>query len=551
MNRLRLPGLFLVLILTIIPLVGLLPQGLPVTHDGIDHVARIANFYKGLSEGIFFPRWAENLNWGYGHPILMFLYPFSSYVASLFHFLGASYVDSLKIIFGIGFIASGLTMYLWARKQFNEYFGIAAALLYIYAPYRFIDLYVRGAIGEHMAFIFPPLILYCILQFFSSKNIKMKTVSFIGISISFALLLFAHNAISLMFMPIIVCYAVILSYSKKEYKSLVYILAAVLNGLLLSSFFTFPAFLEGKFTLRDIVTGDEYRDRFVTNPLAFLYGAWSYGITGQFSVQIGIAQILGIILMPFVFVKTKKKETKALLLMLLVFFVGALFLMLPQSNFVYQIITTLQKFQFPWRFLTLTVFTSAILGSCLFLVIKNKKTKIIVLIGLTLVLVGSTFSYWHAKAYSRIPDSFFENVYNGTTDTGESAPVWSIRFMEHRPKARAEVIDGIATIKEIERKSTLHTYRILVTSGKARIRENTLYFPNWKVIVDGKEVAIQFQDPAERGLITYDLLKGEHKIEVIFADTKLRVISNLVSLFSLAALIVVGLYMFVKTKNEK
>src|SRR3989344_7583964 len=140
-------GFVIVVLLSIVPLSDLLHVGLPITHDGTDHVARIANFYNGLSEGIFFPRWAQNLNWGYGHPILMFLYPLSSYFASLFHFLGFSFVDSLKIVFGLGFIASGVTMYFWARNQFNEYAAIAAAALYLYSPYRFVDLYVRGAIG--------------------------------------------------------------------------------------------------------------------------------------------------------------------------------------------------------------------------------------------------------------------------------------------------------------------------------------------------------------------------------------------------------------------
>jgi uncharacterized membrane protein len=312
-------GLILVLILCSLPLIGLLQPGLPVTHDGIDHVARIANFYKGLTEGILFPRWAQNLNWGYGHPILMFLYPFSSYFASLFHLVGFSFVDSLKLIFGIGYIASGVTMYAWAKKQFNDYFGIAASLLYVYAPYRFIDLYVRGAIGEHMAFIFPPLILYFIYQYFNNKKIPLKTFSFIGISLSFALFLLAHNAISLMFIPFIICYSLILSYQRKNYKECLYVFLAICNGFLLSSFFTVPAFLEGKFTLRDIVTGDEYKNRFVTNPLSFIYGIWSYGITGQFSVQIGIAHILGILILPFVYLKTNK-EFKILLITLFVFF---------------------------------------------------------------------------------------------------------------------------------------------------------------------------------------------------------------------------------------
>src|SRR3989338_1964646 len=94
-RKLRFP--LLIFLLSILPLWLFLHSGLPITHDGIDHVARIANFYQSLSEGNLIPRWAGNLNWGYGHPILMFLYPLPSYIASFFHFRGFSLIDSIKL----------------------------------------------------------------------------------------------------------------------------------------------------------------------------------------------------------------------------------------------------------------------------------------------------------------------------------------------------------------------------------------------------------------------------------------------------------------------
>ena len=148
----------LLIILSLFPVLDLVRPGLPMGHDTPDHVARIANFYQSLSEGNLIPRWAGNLNWGYGHPILMFLYPLPSYVASLFHVIGFSFVDSTKLVFGVAYILSALTMYLWMSSAFGKRAGLIGALLYIFAPYRFVDLYVRGAIGEHVAFVFPPLI---------------------------------------------------------------------------------------------------------------------------------------------------------------------------------------------------------------------------------------------------------------------------------------------------------------------------------------------------------------------------------------------------------
>ena len=140
-------GLILILILCLIPLYPLLHSGLPLTHDGQDHVARIANFYQSLTEGNLIPRWAGNLNWGFGHPILMFLYPASSYSASAFHLLGFGLVESVKIVFGLAFVLSGIFMFLWLREFLSREAAITGAVLYNFAPYRFVDLYVRGAIS--------------------------------------------------------------------------------------------------------------------------------------------------------------------------------------------------------------------------------------------------------------------------------------------------------------------------------------------------------------------------------------------------------------------
>ena len=302
-------GLILVFAIGLIPLISLLTPGLPLTHDGKDHVARIANFYQSLSEGNIIPRWAGNLNWGYGHPVMMFLYPLSSYIASVFHFVGFSLSDSVKLVFAVGFVGSGITMYYWAREQFDEYAGIAASILYMYAPYRFVDLYVRGAIGEHVAFVFPPLILLFLLRFFKGKNINSNYRYFVLIAVSVAILILAHNAISIMFLPVIVGYLIFLAYSQKNLLKAVFALIGIGFGLGLSSFFLLPAFLEGKYTLRDIVTGDEYKTRFV-DPIRLLYSKWSFGITGQFSIALGFIHLLGILFAPYVFFKLLRSKTK-------------------------------------------------------------------------------------------------------------------------------------------------------------------------------------------------------------------------------------------------
>jgi uncharacterized membrane protein len=537
-------GIIVLVLISLIPLFGLLQPGLPLTHDGQDHVARIANFYQSLSDGNIVPRWAGNLNWGYGHPILMFLYPLPSYVASFFHFLGFGFVDSLKIVFALSFVFSGLAMYLFAREIFGKEGGILAGALYMFAPYRFVDLYVRGAIGEHIAFIFPPLILYFMLML--SK--KYSARNFIFCAASLAGLVISHNAITIMFAPIILCYLLILVLSNKNRKELaVRLFAALVLGVGLSAFFLIPAFFEGKYTLRDIVTEKEYGNRFV-NPLTLIYSPWSYGITGQFSVQIGLLQLVGVLGSVFWFVKFGKKSIlRPIYLLFILIFGASIFIMLSQSKFIWDTFSILQKFQFPWRFLSVTVFSSALLSAFLILLIP-KKRRVIFALCIVVLLVAVNINYIKPKGFLVKPESFYSSIYNGTTDTGESSPIWSIRFMEQRPSARREVLTGEAKIKEISRNSTKHIYEANVISSNARIVENTLYFPGWNVYVNNIKTNIEFQDPLNRGLMTFYLREGVNRVEVKFEDTGIRKGSNIVTIISFILLLLLA---FVFTSKEK
>lgn len=530
------PALFL--LLSLIPLFALFHLGLPITHDGQDHVARIANFYQNLSEGTIIPRWAPNLNWGYGHPILMFLYPLPSYIASFFHFLGFSFIDSTKLVFGITYILSGLSIYLWINEFLGKRAAFVSAMLYVFAPYRFVDLYVRGAIGEHVAFVFPPLLFYLLLKL--TQRTSWWFV--VGATGSFAGLILSHNAISIMFLPIIILYGLYLLWqSQRRTPFLKNFLACLLLGFSFTAFFWVPAFFEGKYTLRDIVTKGSFSSHFVEFS-DLLFGGWSFGGSGQFTTQVGIIQWIVVIvsLLGIVYFWRKRAALRIMGLTLLGIFFLALFLMTSSSLSVWETISTLQKFQFPWRLLSITVFATAVLGGLAIAAIPNKKQNI-ALIFLLAALLFFNRDYWHAQNYIEKSEGFFTNVYHGTTDTGESSPIWSIRFMEHEPKAHIEAISGMADMEEIERKSTSHVYRISAVE-KSRILENTLYFPGWEVLVDGQKTEVEFQDPTYRGLITFFVEKGAHDVTIRFKETKLRFLANVLTLVSAAIVIASGLF---------
>ncbi|MBI4066282.1 hypothetical protein HY411_01055 [Candidatus Gottesmanbacteria bacterium] len=114
--------------------------------------------------------------------------------------------------------------------------------------------------------------------------------------------------------------------------------------------------------------------------------------------------------------------------------------------------------------------------------------------------------------------------------------------MERRPKASHEVIEGEAMISPGTRNSTRH--ELTVAAGTdARIVDNTLYFPGWTVSVDDRQLDLVgeliYQDPNYRGLMTFKVPAGEHRVVVVFGDTKLRKVANILSV---SGLVVTVLY---------
>src|SRR3989344_141303 len=535
----------LLIFLSLFPILALLPSGFPITHDGQDHVARIANFYLNLEQGSLIPRWASNLNWGYGHPILMFLYPLPSYIASLFHFLGFSFVNSTKIIMGLGMVLSLPFMYLWLREFTSKYAALFGAVLFTYAPYRFVDLYVRGDVGENLAFPFIPLTLFFIYRLYKNQDLKY----FILGSFSLSFLILSHNAISLILMPFILLYSLLLIYLSKYKKTLIINLVfLIILGLALSAFFWIPALLEGKYTLRDIVTAGTYINRFV-NFEQLIYGPWSYGITGQFTLQFGPLSWISLLLSPLVLIFGKKDKYKFYLaLILIAFSIFSIFIMLPVSNFIWSKIIILQNFQFPWRFLAMVLFTTSVLGALLLDSLNKKINVKLVSISAIIIILLISINYAKPKAYQEKSESFYTGIYESTTDTGESAPIWSVRFMEHRPSAHLEIIDGYAEIEEIERSSTYHKYQIKV-DAKTLFRENTLYFPGWKITANNLPVEVYFQNKDYQGIMTFFLNKGSYETVARFEETKLRMISNIISLLSLISIF--SLFIYSKVRKIK
>jgi hypothetical protein len=81
--------------------------------------------------------------------------------------------------------------------------------------------------------------------------------------------------------------------------------------------------------------------------------------------------------------------------------------------------------------------------------------------------------------------------------------------------------------------------------------DNTFYFPGWTVEIDGVSTPIEFQDPVFRGIITYKIPQGDHTVRVSFKDTKVRMLSTLLSLMGLFGLGVITCLLYYPKSRKK
>ena len=117
--------------------------------DGLIHLYRLVQFDALLQQGVWFPRWASDLCYGYGCPVFNFYPPLTYYAGAAFHALGLSYAHSLLAVYALAFtLAIGGAYALGKELWENDSAGIVAAAAYGLAPYLYFNALARGALPE-------------------------------------------------------------------------------------------------------------------------------------------------------------------------------------------------------------------------------------------------------------------------------------------------------------------------------------------------------------------------------------------------------------------
>ena len=551
MKRVRshspLPYLIPVILVSLLPFIIIFATPLlPHTSDGAVHLPRMGAYFKALADGHIPVRWAGDLNFGYGLPLFNFIYQAPYLISSIFIFFGLGLVSSFKITLALSFLFSGIFMYLFVREWLGDpRKALFVTLFYQFAPFRLVEILVRGAIGGIYAYTFFPLVLYGLAKIAK----KPSAPAFALTAIAAMLLVISHNSLSLLFFGVASFFTIFFVKGKKQ---LIMAFGGLMYGLLLSAFFWLPAIAEHKYTYGNLFMKDLYKMYFpplinffvpnVTDSPAFR--------TGEVSTQLGLFHSIAILLAIIGLVGGRfDKKTKPILLFGLALTAGAIFFMQPVSLLFWKRISFLRQFQFPWRFLAITSFSTALLSLSFekFVHINAKNVFRIILF----FVIATTAYYWYPRqGFDRVKETDFWNYPLNTTYFGETDVIWSAGPAKTFPSSRVEFIQGSGTVTHFQKKTHVHTFAATAETD-SKLVDHTQYFPGWRVYVDGQKAPIEFQDQNWRGLITFPVAAGTHDVVVRFEESPVRFIADALTIGSLAGLALVYLQTLkLKRHNE-
>jgi hypothetical protein len=499
------------------------------------------SFFQSLREGVLVPRWAGQLNTFYGYPAFNFLYPLPFYLSSFWHGMGFDFINSVKLVFVTSYLASGMGMYLWAREYASGRGAVIAAILYQFAPYRFVDMHFRLDVGESLAFVFMPLVFYALIKWVKQPRGRWVVIG----AISTGLLILSHQIFSLTTIGLAGIYALFLSRKHLISGSTLRNLLPLVLGVGLAAFYWLPVLAESRYTHLADQAGRVYFPPL----LDFLSSSWRWGLLfqgpgGEISPALGWAQ-WGMVLVALwaLFRRGKQLEHKGELGFWLVTFGGIFILMQGLFRPLWQVVPGLKMFQFSWRLVGVEVLVVAALGSRAVDGV-TRKLGAVISVGLVLMAVLGTLLNWGNRESSpaHLTDTQLSAnlplAEGGWAGLGEAVPMWVPNEKLWGQKTGWEPISllgGSAKISMGKRTSVRHQYVIDVTSP-AVFRENTNYFPGWEVKANGQPVAINYRGLNNPGIIEFSLPVGNYTVNVWFKNTTVRTIGQAISLGTLISL---------------
>lgn len=530
----------LIIIASIIISIPLTNKNLNIYRDdGIQHICRIIGTEQTLADKQFLPMIMSDLCNNFGYSWNIFYSPLTAYMSVVFRVFNLSYVNCLKLCMFVIVLLSGITMYKFAlRITKNKKLATLASIIYILAPYRITDMYIRTALAELASFIFIPIVfegLYIILNE-EKKSYKL--------ALGAAGLILTHQVIAMY--TAIICFVYLIVFFKKLKSKTVLknIGVNLLFCILMTSFYwvgllqhyfstSYEVFVPGRMEREEVLIfyKAKFSQLFITNSEQTMIYA------------IGLLSVIGLVLTPIAYKKIPEEYKKTYMFFLItgVILIGMTLKIFPFEKFP-QALTMLQ---FTFRLFTFTSFFFAFVVATNFaILIKNFKTlDIVVLLTISILLLVP----YKSKLDFNLKDNE-ERLINGvrvTENTGrvhagmasmEYLPTKAFKNLRYIANRKDEVIvldNNEAVISDYTKLSSNMNCKISNINKETTIELPYIYYLGYRVYANGQEIKYTESD---NGFIQINIAK-DSQIKVKYLGTNEMLISYAISIISFAILI--------------
>lgn len=386
---------------------------------------------------------------GYADPVfypnLFLVFP------ALLRIVGFPVYRAYKVFIFVQNLACVVISYTCFKKIFRKDFdSIAAMLMFVFAPYRLICLYTRGALGEALAFVFTPLIVLAFYNLFSKeltgRKLKEGTAALIigmtGIAQS--------HILSVEMVGIFMILACLL-YIKRLFRPKVLIAVAVsvvaVLGLNMWFIGPFVSNLGLDLYVFSLTGGEPFTSALLPYQIFGFSDAFigkdttlASGIGAEMGLSLGIGAT--VVLATVVYkARTilKERNVPAISLCASAFVLGILATWMTSIYFPWAIVNRtpvisgiLSKVQFPWRYLGIAALMAAVAAGALGSVIRSEKnqriflgivagvTVLTALAGFGRMMEANTFNTYFNEAGIDSYKAFLsaEYMYTGTSIDG-------------------------------------------------------------------------------------------------------------------------------------